>query len=808
MYTSIGYSTKKMQGVGGDKSPFRYLWYYQAKEVPIDETFAKESIKETKAAIAPFKKNVVYFLAGELLNGQRSNENLLQKDMVVIDYDGINMQYTAFLNTIKERLQEVSFILYPSISNYVGLMGMRFRLVIETSRLYTQKENDNLVQNVMDHIGIPADTASKTWAQLMGMPTVTKLSPASLITRQEGQPLDVDAYLFEPTPKEEYKPQVEFTGELTHDIAVGMVEAYTKRLANKLLDRDYFIKYPYMNIKHNFEVGIIDWETVQECLTILAMGNDDWAQDNIEHFKHDKANVKNGTPFADFFGWALESPEVDFGDLSDWGVNEVPAAPPKTMKEMYKVLKDEGFSWREEHTTYDKDGNPKVPPVSPRAVTNILKKHVHFAVVTDDDPEAAPLCAYDLDEGIYRRGERFIGKLILAVESTINKTGRSNILGWLEIESVEKEPTRDETLIVMNNGIFDRVQMLLIPFTPRYVFLTKVDVDYNPNVIEPTYKDWKFSDWLSELSDGDPMKIEQIWRVIYACLNGNYISQKLIFLYSEKGKTGKGTFQAILRNLVGRKNTAAIRLNQFETRWGVHNVVGKSLMIGDDNHPKDFIERCENLKSVAVGEYVQAEAKGKDAFFVSITAQIVQSFNGFPRINAFDDGFKHRLILIPFNHSYQENENRNIKQRYVKDRKLLEWIAHKVVHMKEVELFNTEDGKTALAEFEEENNNVLRFYNTFFSEFTSERLPIKFLFELYQAWNQEENNPTNTKQNTFTKDLKSIAEPEGWKYSRNSLAPLSYFHEPDMRKLDALSTSGYFINYPKKKQPLMRRDKD
>lgn len=799
-----------MKAFDTDKTPFRYLWDYEAKEVPIDETFAKESIKETKEAIAPFKKKVVYFLAGELLNGQRSNENLLQKDMVVIDYDGIKMQYTAFLNTIKERLQGVSFILYPSISNYVGPMGMRFRLVIETSRPYNQQENENLVQNVMDHIGIPADNASKTWGQLMGMPTVTKLSPASLITRQEGQPLDVDAYLFEPAPKKEYKPAITFTGELTHDNAVAMVEAYTQQVGNKLLDRDYFIKYPYMNIKYNYQEGKIDWETVQECLTILAMGNDDWAQDNIEHFKHDNATVKNGTPFADFFGWALgTSPEVDFGDLSDWEINKAPVEPPKTMKEMYKVLKDEGFSWREEHTTYDKDGNPKVPPVSPRAVANILKKHIHFAVVTDDDPEAAPLCAYDLDEGIYRRGERFIGKLILAVESTINRTGRANIMGWLEIESPEKEPTKDDSMIVMNNGIFDRIQWRLVPFTPDYFFLTKVAVNYNPNAIEPTYKDWKFSEWLQELSDGDSEKYKLFWQIFHACINGNYVSQRVLFLYSKEGKSGKGTFQMLLRNLVGKRNTAALTLKQLSEKWGCYTAYGKSLIIGDDNTGKDFIDNSSNLRSIATGDIVQAEKKGQQGFGVVLTGQIVQSFNDFPKINGFDDGFKRRIIIVPFNHTYKGRDNENVKKRYIYDQNLLEWIAYHAVNMKDVTLENPADGEKLLDEFEEDNNNVLRFYNTFFTGFTSDRLPIKFLFELYQAWNEDENNSKNMKQRTFTKELRGVVEPVGWEYSRNNHAPLNFFHKADSNAFNDLAGFNHFtpdaINN-NKVQPLIRRD--
>lgn len=475
--------------------------------------------------------------------------------------------------------------------------------------------------------------------------------------------------------------------------------------------------------------------------------------------------------------------------------------PPKTMKDLLWQLYEMGVEWREAHITTDKNNNEKVHPVSPRAVANILKKVVHFAVVTDDDPEKAPLCAYDLDEGIYKRGERFIGKLILAVEPTINKAGRANIIGWLEIESPEKEPTRDENLIVMKNGIFNRKTMKLMPFTPNYVFLTKVAVNYNPLAVEPTFPDWKFSDWLEELSDGDSEKLELFWRIIYACLNSNYISQKVVFLYSKKSKTGKGTFQQLLRNLVGKKDTAALRLRQLEERWGVYNAYGKALIIGDDNHPREYIERSENLKSIAVGEHIMAEGKGKDGFYVNITAQLVQSFNGLPRMS-LDDGLRHRFILVHFTHTYQNSENKLVKHEYMADKQLLEWIACKVVHMKEVEMYNTKESKEILDEFEEENNSVLRFYNAFFGEFTSARLPVKFLFQLFQAWNREENNPLNMKQNSFTKELKAIAEEEGWEYVRKNLATLGFFHESDMRILDRFPITEYFTNNPKKYQPL------
>ncbi len=131
-----------------------------------------------------------------------------------------------------------------------------------------------------------ADLASKTYSQIAGLPILNEFSSETLIVRQQANPLKVDEYLDVSEEQQTYKEEKAVRKELTKEVAIKMVEAYVENVGEKLLDRAYYLN-PYMNIKYAFETGEIDFDTVQDCLTLLALGNSDWATHNIEHFKHD-----------------------------------------------------------------------------------------------------------------------------------------------------------------------------------------------------------------------------------------------------------------------------------------------------------------------------------------------------------------------------------------------------------------------------------------------------------------------------------------------------------------------------------------
>lgn len=178
-----------------DVDEWQFLTSYVPKE--FKENQLTENVKKNQAG---------YFLAGKL-EGKRSDQNLQYKTIVSLDYDNVQMLYTKFADTLKERLRGYQFMMYPTFNN--GLKGLRHRVLINTERSYTKDENKLLVTNVADFIGLPFDRASVTYSQVAGLPVITPYSSKEMIKVFEGEPLKVDSFLFK-TEKQEYNPSQNF----------------------------------------------------------------------------------------------------------------------------------------------------------------------------------------------------------------------------------------------------------------------------------------------------------------------------------------------------------------------------------------------------------------------------------------------------------------------------------------------------------------------------------------------------------------------------------------------------------------------
>ena len=165
IYESIGF-TSFLHRYTGNLTPFDYIAQFKPMKPP--ENMTIEDFKKT---------NAPYCISGKVKaekNGsyKRSNENLLYRDLVFIDYDDIPVSAETFKDTVHSVLSDYSYILYPTIKHTAE--KPRYRLVVKPDKNLTKPDYKATVNQIAEMIGLPYDQTSITWSQLQGLP-VTRL---------------------------------------------------------------------------------------------------------------------------------------------------------------------------------------------------------------------------------------------------------------------------------------------------------------------------------------------------------------------------------------------------------------------------------------------------------------------------------------------------------------------------------------------------------------------------------------------------------------------------------------------------------
>ena len=493
--------------------------------------------------------------------------------------------------------------------------------------------------------------------------------------------------------------------------------------------------------------------------------------------------------------------------------------PPKNNRELYARLKQAGKVKRKDKEVVIQSGvhkgEVKRPRLTFREITNILEQYATFRTIgeTEKELDTSPLYWYDLNKGTYTKSLKKINKLINMVDNQASDKAMKEVRCKLTIECKETAKTKDCNLIIVNNGIYNRLEDKLMPFSPDYVFTTKIATNYNPNAsVEPVFNGWSVSKWFDEIADGQADKLNLLWQVIGASVDSNVSHECAIFLVDDQqGNTGKSTFEDLIMNLVGKENCSQLKLKEFEEDFKLAGVDEKAVIIGDDNDPKSFNEDSSNFKSLVTGETILINPKTVKPYYSRFYTLIIQSMNGVPRFKDSTDAHLRRFRIIKFNHQYEATEaNAKIKADYINRPELLEWLLYKALHEKTfVRFMQTEESIISVKEIKEDNDPVYHFVNKYLDELKSTRLPVKFLFNYFMACMDAENNHSKIKQRTFTKEIKLIMTAKGWEYSRNNLAPLNYFEKSDVKKLDNADINyKYRFNYDdnyNKQQPLFEK---
>lgn len=171
-------------------------------------------------------------------------------------------------------------------------------------------------------------------------------------------------------------------------------------------------------------------------------------------------------------------------------------------------------------------------------------------------------------EGIYITSRKDLYRLIDPLVPYYKNKEIDDILDKIERMVPTVTQTNDSSLFITNNGVFDQNKKQLLPFSPEYVYLTKIPVNYvekpnNPVLIADDGYKWDVETWISDLAV-DAETATLIWQVIADTLQPGRSRGRSIWFYSESGNNGKGTLGQLIKNILGVGNYSALAVTDFK----------------------------------------------------------------------------------------------------------------------------------------------------------------------------------------------------------------------------------------------------
>lgn len=371
-------------------------------------------------------------------------------------------------------------------------------------------------------------------------------------------------------------------------------------------------------------------------------------------------------------------------------------------------------------------------------------------------------------------------KLMFEFDPGLKKPEREEIKKKLLIDAPLKKENRNPKLIALNNGIWfcskdvneENMDKYFLPYTNsecrEFVFTKKIRTDFNPTAFNKTIitangHEWDVESWMEEFfapaeTDGRPdeKKIQEgrelthlLWCIIHAFCRPNVDYKRSIWFGNPggKGNNGKGTFTALLRNLLGRDICKSLNLKGFSENFALQGITHWIAIIADENAFKGNVDDVSRYKCIVTGDPVSVNAKFGKPFDYIFHGMTLQCFNEYPNVCDNTGSFARRLLLLNWEkHFDKKTENRDIKDDYIGRKEVLEYVLKKVLLMGDIQ---------TLPEPKPVQDAINRYiddtvpYSHFIKEFCLpdddgliklrwKRMPIQFLYDLYSEWHKNQ----------------------------------------------------------------------
>lgn len=390
------------------------------------------------------------------------------------------------------------------------------------------------------------------------------------------------------------------------------------------------------------------------------------------------------------------------------------------------------------------------------------------------------------NKGLYITSDEGLETVIREINPMIKYREIKEVLGNFKAYAPKIVRTMDRDLIAVNNGIFDYKNKKLLGFDPSYVYLSKSRVDFNfdaklTDIVMPDGEIWNVEKWFDSLSDNEDVR-SLLWETTSAILRPYVSWNKALLFYSPYGNNGKGTFCALLRNLLGDESHTSISIKAFGRDFMLSPLLSVNAVITDENDVGAFLDQGETFKLAVTQDPIQINIKNKDPKVTIFRGLIVQCLNDLPRFKDKSESMYRRFLPVLFDKRFEGIERKYIKDDYINRKEVLEYVLYKALMGDCYEFTIPKTSDLLLDEMRDINDPVRQFLTETLDKLTWDLIPNDFLYSLYKAWFKE-NMSGDGKFLSKIKFLKQVREiinnGDKFEYIENALSFTKFCSDPE-----------------------------
>jgi len=203
--------------------------------------------------------------------------------------------------------------------------------------------------------------------------------------------------------------------------------------------------------------------------------------------------------------------------------------------------------------------------------------------------------------------------------------------------------------ICLQNGMLNLHTFEMQSHDPSFCFTQILPVSFDP---ESEQRCARFEKYL-ETNIVTPEVIAQMQEYAGYCLVRHAKYEKCLLLLGP-GADGKSKFMAVLRELVGHDNCAAVSFLELENEFHRSSLYGKLLNVSTEIGSQAI--ESSYFKAITSGDTINGAFKHKDVFEFTPYCKLVFAGNMLPRVKDNSEGFFRRMLPIQFKRQFKEDD--------------------------------------------------------------------------------------------------------------------------------------------------------